>query len=169
MVTLSIAEQNDTITTLIQTALQKKGICFGHNRLSGSHDYTFLSPETTDSCDILLMHDPKIAPHAHADYITLLNTDQTTHLLNKQALLVTYGFNPRASVTVSSLRSEASQTEMFCCIQRTLITLKGRLIEPQEFSLMLPTSSVDPLAALAFTALGLILSLTPGEFAHILL
>lgn len=169
MVTLSIAEKNGAIRMLTETAMQKKGIRFCGSRHRSDCDYIFLPPNSDASRDVLLLHDADVLPHGNADYVTLLNTDRKLSPAKQHALLVTYGLNPRATVTASSLRADSTQTEIFCCIQRSLISLKGRLIEPQEFSLLLPLPNADTQVALAFAALGLILSITPGEFAHILL
>lgn len=49
-----------------------------------------------------------------------------------ETTLITCGFNHTSSVTVSSVGEFADKIQ--CCLQRTLLTLKGEAIEPQEFS-----------------------------------
>lgn len=50
---------------------------------------------------------------------------------NGETTLITCGFNHAASVTVSSVGEFADEIQY--CLQRTLLTLNGEAIEPQEF------------------------------------
>ena len=170
MITLSIAEKGDAIAVLTETAMQKKGLSFCKNIRRTDRDYIFLPPESDARRDVLLVHDPDALPPCRADYVTVLNADKKTPLADTRSLIVTYGLNSLATVTASSIRSEPEHGELFCCVQRSLITLKGRVIEPQEFSVVLPPDMPEePQTVLAFVSLGLILSLSPKEFAHIFL
>ncbi|MCL2592267.1 MAG: hypothetical protein FWD82_02760 [Defluviitaleaceae bacterium] len=49
--------------------------------------------------------------------------------LNRPIPLITYGFNPKSSVTASSVSEYGVQ----CCIQREIKDFYGNIIEPQEF------------------------------------
>jgi len=52
--------------------------------------------------------------------------------ISGETTLITCGFNHTASVTVSSVGEFADKIQY--CLQRTLLTLDGEAIEPQEFS-----------------------------------
>lgn len=170
MITLSIAEKGTTIAALTEIALQNKGLSFCRSRSRTDCDYIFLPPQSAASRDVLLMHDPDVSPTCRADYVTVLNADKKTPFTDAHSLIVTYGLNPLATVTASSICSEPEHGKLFCCVQRSLITLKGRVIEPQEFSVVWPSDMEgNPQAVLAAVSLGLILSLSPKEFGHIFL
>ncbi len=73
--------------------------------------------------------------------IVVLNSDDKnnfTLLRNNKAKLITYGFNSKAWVTASSVASGHYQT-IQCCIQRSLPTRSGLVLEEQEF----PVNVVD--------------------------
>lgn len=66
-----------------------------------------------------------------ANYL-IVNSDIKENLdmlLNMKATIITYGFNSKATITASSVQDE----EMIICVQRTMQTIKGKIIEPQEF------------------------------------
>lgn len=74
------------------------------------------------------------------DYI-IINADEIEILKKihgKKVNIITYGLNPKASVTLSSIETIELSPTVQCCIQRSLITLAGIEIEPQEFPIMLP-------------------------------
>ncbi|NMA83497.1 MAG: hypothetical protein GX962_06495 [Epulopiscium sp.] len=54
--------------------------------------------------------------------------------------IITYGINPKACVTASSIQQDMSgNTTIQCCVQRPFITRDGELIEPQEFTVHMQT------------------------------
>lgn len=68
------------------------------------------------------------------DKVLLINSDDTaavsathTHI----AYAITYGFNSKATLTASSINDDS----MVLCLQRTIVDLNGKEIEPQEFSI----------------------------------
>ncbi len=66
---------------------------------------------------------------ANAKYI-LINSDEVNlSILNKlNATFITYGFNGKATVTMSSIEDD----ELILCLQRNIKTLQNKIIEPQE-------------------------------------
>ncbi len=54
-----------------------------------------------------------------------------------KAKLITFGLNSKSCVTVSSIQNDYGLQEIEFCIQRTIPTLIGTKIEPQEFKLTL--------------------------------
>lgn len=65
-------------------------------------------------------------------YISVINTDIKDNLNvldNLNGMVITYGFNPKATVTVSSV----SDDNMSICIQRVIGDMRGKKIEPIEY------------------------------------
>ncbi|MBE7021635.1 MAG: hypothetical protein E7414_00205 [Ruminococcaceae bacterium] len=165
MVTLSIKERGNTISSLIKAGLSQKKIGFSESLACTDCDYIFLPPDAK-CCDIALAAVPGYAKGCRADYMTILNTDEKiTEEVNKKSLLITYGLNPLATVTASSIRAEEGKTAFSCCLQRSIVTLKGKLLEPQEFPVSIPAPLSDLHAGIAFAALGLVLSFAPEDFS----
>ena len=67
--------------------------------------------------------------------IILLNSDNRENfriLKNNSIRIITYGLNKKACVTASSICEEDYKTIQFC-IQRSLPTFSGKILEEQEF------------------------------------
>ncbi len=163
MVTIAIAEEEGAIADLLQNALREKGQKLCRKNNTYSCDYLLLTPDSHKSCDVSLIHHYR--PTSCADYITLLNADtKISPPTGKKSLLITYGLNPLATVTASSVNNDGEKTSFLCCLQRSIVTLKGKVIEPQEFPVTLPGTTRDLGAIMGFVCLGLILSFSPDEF-----
>ena len=66
----------------------------------------------------------------------IINSDIENNLNileNINATVLTYGFNSKATVTTSSVEDD----DIIFCVQRTLKTKNGKLIEPQEIKMKL--------------------------------
>ena len=76
----------------------------------------------------------KAFPISNFQGILVVNMDDPnvfTFLQNYQSTVVTYGINPRASVTASSIQQDRKGEILIQCrIQRKLFTGKGVIIEP---------------------------------------
>ena len=70
--------------------------------------------------------------------------------------VVTYGFNSRASITASSTGDTFSKDSFLCCLQKTISTKNGLLIEPQEFKINVGISEFDPYSVLAAATFAII-------------
>jgi UDP-N-acetylmuramoyl-L-alanyl-D-glutamate--2,6-diaminopimelate ligase len=67
--------------------------------------------------------------------------------------LITYGLNSKASITASSIQQDIEKERIVqCCLQRELITLSGKLVDPGEFTVLLPLHT----GAEVYSALGAI-------------
>ena len=165
MVTIAIRENGSEIAELLQNMLAYKGFSLGTEKSPAESDYVLLS-DTSKSCDILLLHDPKDAG-TRADYITIINADRSWEHINPgKCLLISYGLSPLATLTASSFRAEPENNRFFCCIQRSIVTLRGKIIEPQEFPVLLPKTISDISAGMAYVCLALLLSVPPEDFGH---
>lgn len=162
MVTVAIAEEKGIISRMFQKMnLSKTAKAFPN---SDCH-YRFISPESQNTCDILLLQSPTPFPAARASFATLINADrEIPPPKEKNSLLVTYGLNSLATVTASSIQPEQTSIHFQCCLQRSIVTISGELLEPQEFPVFLPFFWEDAGIALGFVTLGLLLSLPPEMF-----
>ena len=69
----------------------------------------------------------------NAEYL-ILNSDINVKIdliENLDLKVITYGFNSKSTVTASSVTEE----EMIICVQRNIINIKGKKIEPQEINI----------------------------------
>ena len=69
----------------------------------------------------------------NAEYL-ILNTNINVKIdliENLDLKVITYGFNSKSTVTASSITEE----EMLICVQRNIINIKGKKIEPQEINI----------------------------------
>lgn len=62
---------------------------------------------------------------------------------------ITYGFNPKASVTTSSIGDTVFKEGFICCLQRSISTHTGKVVEPQEYKLHLEAGEFDSHSVLA--------------------
>lgn len=70
--------------------------------------------------------------------------------------IVTYGFNPKASMTTSSIGDLMVKENMLCCLQRKIYTKNGTVIEPQEFKVRTNLEGIDPNNVLAAATFALV-------------
>ena len=67
--------------------------------------------------------------------VIIMNSDERNFAglrLSKPVRLITYGYNPKSTVTASSIVVH-EYISIQCCIQRQFTTLSGTVLEPQEF------------------------------------
>jgi UDP-N-acetylmuramate-alanine ligase len=84
--------------------------------------------------------------------IAIVNIDDKSLLEGLHGLknyIITYGFNSKASITTSSVCDIVSKENFMCCLQRTISTKSGILIEPQEYSIKIETSGMNSYNVLA--------------------
>lgn len=163
MVTLSIAEDESRIYHLMTQMLSIKKMSFSDNFEHGDCEYFFLPPEEKGEKDVILL-DKMVSPLCSGAYVTIVNADKRFPVCAGHSLLITYGLNPLSTVTASSIQQGEEETTFFCCLQRSIATLKGSILEPQEFSVRLPVGQIDISEALGFVTLGLVFSVLPKEF-----
>lgn len=63
--------------------------------------------------------------------------------------IITYGFNSKASITTSSIGDDVFKENFMCCLQRTISTKNGLLIEPQEYMIKVASHEFDAYSVLA--------------------
>ena len=77
------------------------------------------------------------------------------------AAAVSYGTGPRDTLTLSSREGR----QLWCAIQRELVTVEGRVVERQELPLRLP-DHMSPLSVLAAAGALLLLGVPPEELGR---
>ncbi|RCX11163.1 Mur ligase-like protein [Anaerobacterium chartisolvens] len=70
--------------------------------------------------------------------------------------IITYGFNSKASVTTSSVGNMGSEDSFMCCLQRTVSTKSGVVVEPQEYRIKLESNEFDSYNILAAAAFAIV-------------
>lgn len=101
-----------------------------------------------------------------ADDIVIINTDNKTlynYLNGSRGRLITYGFSSKACVTASSVVDEAYECIQLC-IQRSIPTLTGSILEPQEFSLSFDDTSKNIYCVLGAVTAALIAGMEVERF-----
>jgi len=81
--------------------------------------------------------------------IILLNSDKTDKIEVKNdtpSYIITFGFNPKATITISSLAIRTHNT-MQICIQRNLPTLTNSEILEQDFSINICDNNIEAILA----------------------
>lgn len=92
--------------------------------------------------------------------IIIINTDDKRIFpfsIGAGSTLITCGLNIKASVTASSVSEDYDLERIQCCIQRTIKTVSGARLEPQEFAVSVSgevKSVSGVLAAVAAAAAG---------------
>ena len=84
------------------------------------------------------------------------NIELIKMLYGKGLYTVTYGFNPKASITTSSVGDDLSQENFMCCLQRSISTRIGNIIEPQEYRINIYSQELDPYNILAAASFAIV-------------
>ena len=77
---------------------------------------------------------------ANAKYV-FLNSDLELMfeiLEDLDLTIITYGFQNKATISISSVEENIEGNSILICLQRTIKTLQGTQIEPQEFEVIRP-------------------------------
>lgn len=97
----------------------------------------------------------------------IINSDDTalySYLKGTAANLLTYGFNPKASVTASSIDEKMGKSFISLCIQRSFQALNGVTVEAQEIPVTLTGGeSVEVLDEIAAITTAIALGINLGK------
>ncbi len=125
----------------------------------GALAFFTLSDATERAWDLLALVRPAVGapfPQGLRARSLLLpgDSDASFALLLRAPQVVTYGLSPRDTLTLSSLAG----AERLLCLQRSLLTLGGTLLEPQEFPLSSALNALPDEHALLVAGLRLLAS-----------
>jgi UDP-N-acetylmuramyl tripeptide synthase len=104
--------------------------------------------------------------------IVIVNVDDTkliSFLQGMECYIVTYGFNKKASITASSTGDSVYKDNFMCCLQRTISTKQGQLVEPQEYVISMEIENSDPYNILAAAAFAIVngIDLNISSFSNV--
>lgn len=91
--------------------------------------------------------------------VAIVNVDDSDLIRLLQGMkhrFVTYGFNSKASITTSSIGDTVFKDGFICCLQRSISTHNGKVIEPQEYKLKLEANEFDSHNVLAAASFAII-------------
>ena len=96
--------------------------------------------------------------------IYLINSDSLPdfEINNSDAYVITYGFSPKATLSVSSFDGE----RIVMCLQRSITALNGTLTEPQEFVISL-TDEKKTEAVMLAVAVAVVCGATAEEIGRL--
>jgi UDP-N-acetylmuramyl tripeptide synthase len=89
----------------------------------------------------------------------VVNMDDTELVSLLQGIkqhILTYGFNPKASITTSSIGDTIFKENFICCLQRTIFAINGKVFEPQEYKLKINSDGEQAYNILAAASFALI-------------
>lgn len=91
--------------------------------------------------------------------VAIVNADDnelSSFLNGIKHYIITYGFNLKASITTSSVGDLVAENNIMCCLQRTVFSRDGNIIEPQEFIIKAFPEIDDPYNVLAAATFALV-------------
>lgn len=97
--------------------------------------------------------------------VLIMNADDAVHSQlpgDKLPGLVTYGFNPNASVVPSSIGDPIFYDGLLCCLQKAVPTTQGSTMEPQEYRLKADEREPDAYNMLAAASFAIVNGVDPN-------
>jgi UDP-N-acetylmuramyl tripeptide synthase len=97
--------------------------------------------------------------------VLILNADDKEHDMlfgDNTPCMVTYGFNPKASVIPSSIGDLFFSDGLLCCLQKSVTATDGSTVEPQEYKLKMEDNEPDAYNALAAASFAIVNGLDPN-------
>ncbi len=101
----------------------------------------------------------RLFSHMAVKGVAIVNVDDSdliSLLKGMKHKFVTYGFNTKASITTSSIGDTVFKDGFICCLQRSISTRNGKVIEPQEYKLNLESNEFDSHNVLAAASFAII-------------
>lgn len=79
--------------------------------------------------------------------------------------IITYGFNSKACITTSSIGDTLYEHEYLCCLQRSIWTNSGDIIEPQEYRVNITQENTDAYNVLAAVTFAIVNGMESNLFS----
>ena len=92
----------------------------------------------------LLKHSKYLENIINKSYYVIINSDVKNNLAiikNLNTNIITYGFNEKATITISSIKEENTML----CIQRNIKKIDGKIIEEQEENIKIEKNNIKKL------------------------
>ena len=168
LITVGISETNGIIKQLSHQFFTSCGLRCSSTPLKTDSDFVFCAPKPNTHYDILIENNTPAAD-TRSDYVHLINSDEVVpHPSSEHTVFITYGLNSFATATASSIIEDGSHLHFQYCLQRNIVSLKGRMIECQEFPVSIYHTKVDLHSAIAFTTLALLASVPSQNLQQII-
>lgn len=166
MVTVGIVDENGEFRKMASRLFRRLGIRTANSLTNSGADFVFLSPKEGKHYDILVESGTGSGCACHADYIHIISAESAgQEPAVKPTFFITYGLDSTATVTASSISQEEGLAFQYC-LQRNIVSLKGKKIECQEFPVQM-SSGTELYPALALVTLALVCSIPKEALAHI--
>lgn len=91
--------------------------------------------------------------------IAIVNVDDNELIQFLQGMryyIFTYGFNSKASMTTSSIGDTVFKENFICCLQRSISTKNGLIVEPQEYRVRMSFNELNAYHVLAAAAFAVV-------------
>ncbi len=99
--------------------------------------------------------------------IAIVNVDDIDYVKFLQEMkhyIITYGFSSKASITTSSVSYTMFKDDFMLCLQNSISTKSGLIIEPQEYRLKVDYNEINPNNILAAASFALINDIDLSSF-----
>lgn len=117
--------------------------------------YYKISDDADDEYDIVIYNnefDGKIK----TKHVCMVNSDEKIYCKPGDVPIISCGLNSLATVTASSICDDFEGTCFQYCLQRNILNLEGKIIEPQEFPVKVDSDFLEIHSALFAVTLGLL-------------
>lgn len=101
--------------------------------------------------------------------LVIVNADDSTlmeFLTGLSRPIVTYGFNPRASITTSSVGDTFFEGKFMCSLQKTICAKNGLTLEPQEYIVKVDSHDTDSYNVLAAATFAIVNGIDLNHIGH---
>ena len=161
MITVVFCEEHNTVRKMLAELFGRAGISYAFKNDPEAAGFALVQPDGGAVFDVALCH--SAAPgRVSAEYFTLINADDVKACKNDRgSIVITYGLNSLATAAASSIEADGEELKFQYCLQRNIATLKGRIIEPQEFKVCIGKGGITIHDALAYVTLALIFNAPP--------
>lgn len=141
LVTVGIIEENNEIKNTLSKLY---------------NNYNFIADTFSTTCDIIINNNTSSSKEVNCS-LCLFNSDEKAELnIKKETIIISYGLNPLSTVTASSISDSGEELQFQFCLQRTITSLSGKKIEPQEFPVRLKRKGLKIHSALAIVTFALL-------------
>ena len=94
------------------------------------------------------------------------DSDMMKLIKGRMYKVITYGFNTKASITTSSIGDTVYKDGFICCLQRSISTRGGKIIEPQEYKLRFDAGGLDSHNLLAAASFAIVNGIDLNSFSE---
>ncbi len=163
LITIAFSSEKQAVKELITTLFLRENIFFSSKNDPERNGFALLTTEK-GKFDIAL--NDNSSKNIIADFVTIIDSDNTSlSFTQNKSIIISYGLNSLATVVASSINTSRDFLSFQFCLQRSIATLKGALLEPQEFPVTIKLPSISISDALAYCVLALICGISKEKIS----